>query len=77
MAGNKGLFRRIVDAMTGAVNTAGLAGGPGSETAEPAPEAKPGPKSARKAAQKASIARAEETQQKATDAVRAARRRRG
>jgi hypothetical protein len=81
MAGEKGMFRRIADTVRGAVAMAAGgardAAGPGSHGAGPAPELKPQSKATRKAAQKATIARAEETRQKATDAVRATRRRRG
>ena len=74
MARDKGVFRRIADALRGAVNTA--VAGPGSDSAGTAPDSKPQPKSARKAAQKATIARVEGARQKSSDAARAARRRR-
>jgi hypothetical protein len=78
MAGEKGRFRRIADAVTGAVVTVvdGVRGASGPGAAPAAPDPKPQPKATRKAAQKATIARAAESRQKATDAVRAARRHR-
>lgn len=80
MAGDKGVFRRIADAVRGAVHTSAdgaPAPGPGSDGAGTVADSNTQPKSARKAARKATIARAEDARQKSTDAARAARRRRG
>ena len=79
MGRKKGTLRRIADAVGGAVQTAaagvGLTTRPGPEAAGDVPM--PQPKSARKAGQKASVARAEQTQQDVKDARRASARRTG
>jgi len=79
MADEKGKLRRIVDAVRGAVAVVvdGVRGAAGWDAAASEPGPKTQPKFTRKAARKATIARAEESRQKAADAVRAARRRRG